>query len=317
MRPGAKTLAPCSATAPLTDACLTTFIQDFGLRAWRRPLDAEEQAIYHKLGTQLGLGDPLVTLPYVASAMLQSPNFLYRVELGEPAPEHAGWLRYTGYEMASRLSFLLRNTSPDSEMMAAAASGELVTRDGILKQTNRLLAQAQPTQEMLSQLYTEYLALPGLSAVAFPPEIDPNKTLAASMQTEVLSLVNRIALQEAGDVRTLFSTRTTSVDANLATLLRTTAPAGNAFQSAVLPTTGPRAGILTTGALMALNNRPNRTAPTLRGHFVRERLLCGTVPPPPPNIPPIDDQHATRLRRRCARSSKRTARIPRARAATR
>ena len=80
---------------------------DFGLRAWRRPLDAEEQGIYHKLGTQLGLGDPLLTLPYVASAMLQSPNFLYRVELGEPAPEHAGWLRYTGYEMASRLSFLL------------------------------------------------------------------------------------------------------------------------------------------------------------------------------------------------------------------
>jgi len=288
-----KTLAPCSATAPLTDACLTTFVRDFGLRAWRRPLDADEQGIYHKLGTQLGLGDPMLTLPYVAAAMLQSPNFLYRVELGEPAPEHAGWLRYTGYEMASRLSFLLRNTGPDSEMLTAAAGGELVTKDGILKQTNRLLAQAQPTQEMLSQLYTEYLALPGLADVVFPPEIDPKKTLAASMQSEVLSLVNRIALQEAGDLRTLFSTRTTSVDANLATFYGLPAPAGGSFQSAVLPDIGPRAGILTTGALMALNNRPNRTAPTLRGHFVRERLLCGTVPPPPPNIPPIDDSNAT------------------------
>ena len=86
-------------------------------------------------------------------------------------------------------------------------SGELVTKDGILKQTNRLLAQAQPTQEMLSQLYTEYLALPALFDVVFPSEIDPNKTLAASMQTELLSLVNRIALQEEGDLRTLFSTQ--------------------------------------------------------------------------------------------------------------
>ena len=49
-----KALAPCSTTTPLTDACLTTFVRDFGLRAWRRPLDTEEQGIYHKLGTQLG-----------------------------------------------------------------------------------------------------------------------------------------------------------------------------------------------------------------------------------------------------------------------
>ena len=97
---------------------------------------------------------------------------------------------------------------------------------------------------MLSQLYTEYLALPGLFDVVFPAEMDPKKTLAASMQTEVLSLVNRIALQEAGDLRTLFSTRSTSVDANLASFYGLPARRA-AFQSAMLPDTGPRAGILT------------------------------------------------------------------------
>jgi hypothetical protein len=281
-------IAACAATSPLTDACLTSFVRDFGQRAWRRPLDAGEQDIYHKLGVQLGLSDPLVTLPYVASAMLQSPNFLYRVELGEPAPDHPGWRRYTSYEIASRLSFLLRNTSPDTEMMAAAGRGELVTPDGILKQTNRLLSQAQPTQEMVSQLYAEYLDLIALAGVEFPADVDPQSTLAASMTTEVLSLVNRISLQESGDMRTLFSTRGTSVDANLAKFYGLPAP-GTGVAAVTLPENGPRAGILTTGALMALNNRPNRTAPTLRGHFVRERLLCGTVPPPPPNVPPIDD----------------------------
>jgi hypothetical protein len=284
-------IAPCAATSPLTDACLTSFVRDFGQRAWRRPLDAGEQDIYHKLGIQLGLGDPLQTLPYVAAAMLQSPNFLYRVELGEPAPDHAGWLRYTSYEMASRLSFLMRNTSPDAEMMAAAGRGELVTPDGILKQTNRLLAQAQPTAEMVSNLYSEYLELIALASVDFPADVDPQKTLAASMTTEILSLVNRIALQESGDMRTLFSTRATSIDANMAKFYGLPVPGAGMVASVTLPENGPRAGMLTTGALMALNNRPNRTAPTLRGHFVRERILCGTVPPPPPNVPPIDDSN--------------------------
>jgi hypothetical protein len=283
-----KAIAPCSTTSPLTDACLTSFVRDFGQRAWRRPLDMAEQDTFDKLGLQLGLGDPAMTLPYVAAAMLQSPNFLYRVELGEPAPDHAGWLRYTSYEMASRLSFLLRNTGPDADMMAAAARGELASTDGILKQANRLLAQTQPTQEMVSQLYSEYLDLTGLYDVTFPADIDPKQTLADSMQAEVLSIVNRIALVEAGDMRTLFSTRTTSIDANLARFYGLPTP-GSATVAATQSESGPRAGILTTGALMALNNRPNRTAPTLRGHFVRERLLCGTVPPPPPNIPPIND----------------------------
>jgi Protein of unknown function (DUF1588)/Protein of unknown function (DUF1585) len=46
---------------------------------------------------------------------------------------------------------------------------------------------------------------------------------------------------------------------------------------------------LTTGALLTLNNRPNRTSPTIRGLFIRQRLLCGTVPPPPPGIPPLSE----------------------------
>jgi Protein of unknown function (DUF1588)/Protein of unknown function (DUF1592)/Protein of unknown function (DUF1585)/Protein of unknown function (DUF1595)/Protein of unknown function (DUF1587) len=287
-------LAPCSMTVPLTDACLTAFIHDFGQRAFRRPLNASEQDVYHQLRVGLGLADPVVTLSYVAAAILQSPNFLYRVELGEPAPDHPGWLRYTSYEMASRLSFLLRNTGPDSELLAAASRGDLVTRDGILKQANRLLEQTQPSRDQVSRLYNEYLDLPGLGGVDFPADIDPQRTLGASMKSEVLALVDRVAVDESGDLRTLFSTRTTSIDNNLATFYGLPAIASEETAVVTLPGSGPRAGLLTTGALMAMNNRPNRTAPTLRGHFVRERLLCGTVPPPPPNVPPImeDNQAA-------------------------
>ena len=294
-------------TTPLDAACLGQYIQAFGLRAWRRPVDPTELQRYQAYGTQVGLANPWQALQYVTAAMLTSPNFLYRVELGEADPEHPGWLRYTGYEMAARLSFLLRNTFPDAELFAAAKNGELVTLDGILAQTNRLLGQAAPTAEMIKQLYSEYLDLPLLADVMFPKTMDPNGTIGASMQNEVVGIVNRIALEQPADMRTLFTTPTTFVNPELATLYGLTAPSATAFGQAQLPATGPRAGILTTGALLTLNNRPNRTSPTIRGFFVRQRLLCGTVPPPPPGIPPIqeDDMGAPKTIRAEARSAPR------------
>jgi len=287
-----QTVVPCQVSAPLGDACLGQFISQFGLRAWRRPLEATEVTRYKALATTVGLTDPWVALQYVTAAMLESPNFLYRVELGEAESTHPGWLHYTGYEMASRLSFLLRNSFPDAELFAAAGRGELVTKDGILAQANRLLGDAAPTQEMISQLYSEYLDLPLLLDVQFPATMDPKKTIGVSMRNEVVDIVNRIALREAGDMRTLFTTPTTAVNTDLANLYGLMSSSPDALQPAQLPADGPRAGILTTGALLTLNNRPNRTSPTIRGLFIRQRLLCGTVPPPPAGIPPLSEDNS-------------------------
>jgi hypothetical protein len=140
---------------------------------------------------------------------------------------------------------------------------------------------------MLRALYSEYLDLPLLSEVTFPDGMDPSGTLGASMKEEVLEIVNRVALRESADMRTLFTTRTVAANQDLATLYGLPPLASATLLPAELPADGPRAGIMTTGALLTLNNRPNRTAPTIRGMFVRQRLLCGTVPPPPPGIPPI------------------------------
>lgn len=286
------TLVPCTVGTPLADACLGQFITTFGQRAFRRPLEATEVTRYKALAVSVGLADPWLALQMVTAAMLQSPNFLYRVELGEPEPSHAGWLHYTNYEMASRLSFLFRNTFPDAELFAAAAKGELVTKEGIAKQATRLLAAAGPTEQMLSQFYSEYFELPRLDDIQFPATMDPNHTLAASMRNEVLDIINRIALRQPTDMRTIFTTPTTAINADLARVYGLTSMSATVLQPADLPADGPRAGILTTGALLTLNNRPNRTSPTIRGFFIRMRLLCGTVPPPPPNIPPFPEDAA-------------------------
>jgi hypothetical protein len=280
-------LVGCTPATPLDDVCLAQFLQQLGARAWRRPVTADELARYSALADAVGREQPWSALEYVTAAILQSPSFLYRIELGEPDAEKPGWRRYGAYEMASRLSFLLRNSLPDSELFAAAASGELATLAGVQKQVTRLLDATEATETMLRALYAEYLDLPLLDKVEFPTSADPNKTLATSMKNEVLDLVSRIGLRESGDMRTLFNTRSTSVNTDLANLYGVSAPSGSSATPIELAADGPRAGILTTGALLTLNNRPNRTSPTIRGLFVRQRLLCGSVPPPPPGIPPI------------------------------
>ena len=287
-----QTVVGCMPATPLDDACLTQFINQFGLRAWRRPVSADELTRYQALAGTIGRADPWVTLQYVTAAILQSPSFLYRVELGEPDAAKPGWLHYTGYEMASRLSFLLRNSFPDSELLAAASRGELVGKEGVLAHATRMLNDTGPTETMISALYSEYLDLPLLDTVKFPDVMDPNHTLGASMRSEVLEIVNRIALRESGDMRTLFNTQNVAVNQDLASLYGLAPTASLTLTPAQLPADGPRAGILTTGALLTLNNRPNRTSPTIRGLFIRQRLLCGTVPPPPPGIPPIMETDA-------------------------
>lgn len=285
-------LVGCSPATPLDDACLTQFLNDFGLRAWRRPFTTDELTRYGKLASDVGRDAPWTALEYVTAAILQSPSFLYRVELGETDAEKPGWKRYTAYEMASRLSFLLRNSFPDSELFAAAARGDLATRDGVLAQVKRLLEATEPTETMVRAFYAEYLDLPLLDTIQFPAGTDASHTLAASMKSEALEMVSRITLRESADMRTLFTSRNTSINAELASLYGMPTVAGTSLTPVELVADGPRAGILTTGALLTLNNRPNRTSPTIRGLFIRQRLLCGTVPPPPPGIPPIMEDDA-------------------------
>jgi hypothetical protein len=284
-----QTVVGCAPATPLDDACLSQYINGFGLRAWRRPVQPAELERYKALATSVGLSEPWLALELVTAAILQSPNFLYRVELGEADAEKPGWRHYLGYEMAARLAFLLRNSLPDTELLAAAERGELSSKAGVVAQATRLLNDALPTETMMSALYSEYLDLPLLDEVKFPEAMDPSHTLADSMRREVLDIVNRVALRDSADMRSLFTTQTVATNRDLASLYGLPPSTAVELAPAQLAADGPRAGILTTGALLTLNNRPNRTSPTIRGLFIRQRLLCGTVPPPPPGIPPIKE----------------------------
>ncbi len=269
------------------DACVDSIVRDLGRRIYRRPLAEAEVARWLSVSHQAGATDPWDGPRFAIWGMLQSPHFLYRSGAGEPDPADPTRRRYTSYEMAERLSFFFWNTTPDAELLDAAERGELVDDAGLYDQAMRL-AEDPRTRDAVQDFFAQYLDLGRLESVERSPERYPewSETMAESMEMELRLLVDDIVFRRGGDMRTLFDTRRTFVNSELAALYGVEAPGASpiAFVPVELPADGPRAGILTFGAFLAMNAHESETSPTLRGKYVRERVLCQSVPAPPDDV---------------------------------
>lgn len=296
-------LVGCEPAAP-GDQCVQGFLEDFGRRAYRRPLTPDELMRWQQVTVQLAIPDAWEGLRLAVAGMLQSPYFLYRVELGEPDPERPDRLRYTSHEMASRLSFLLWNTTPDDELLDAAAGDALLTAEGLREHADRMLADPRASAA-IQGFFAQYFDLGRLDGIARDPTTYPqfSSTLPASMRTEVQLLVDDFVLRRDADIRGIFGTRSTFVNAELAALYGVEAPGASpiAFVPVELPADGPRAGMLTLGAFLMMNAHETEPSPTRRGKYLRERVLCQTVMPPPDDVDttiPDPSGDATTLRER-------------------
>jgi len=290
----------CEPTAAPGDACTSAFLARFGRKAMRRPLAPAELERWSGVAVALAQPDVWEGLRLATAGLLQSPKFLYRVELGEPDADDPDRRVLTGYEMASRLSFFLWNTTPDDALLDAAAAGELSNADGIGKHAARLLADDR-ARATIQRYFAQYLDVGRLDGVTRDPVSYPlfTPTMNASMHREVELLVSHI-VDEGADARTIFSTQHIYVNSDLAALYGVDAPGADVttFVPVDLPEDGPRAGLLTLGAFLTMNAHETQTSPTARGKYVRERVLCQVVQPPPPNIdanlePPSDGSAKT------------------------
>lgn len=293
-------LVGCAPAGVTDDTCAKSFITKFGRRAWRRDLVAEEVTRYSTIATNASsmLKDFWGGLEYAIAGLLQSPNFLYRQELGVADPADSTRRLYTGYELASRLSYLVLNTTPDDALLDAAKAGKLSTIAGLGTEAQRLLASPAAHDAMGSffgELYqlAELDNLPQLPA-AFP---QLTATLGTSMRTETLKLIDELTLNGDYDYRGLFDTTTTFVNGELAKLYGIQGVTGTGFVKTTLPASGPRAGILGHASLLAMSSHADSSSPTRRGKFVREVLLCKAVPAAPPDVDttfPTDAPGATK-----------------------
>jgi hypothetical protein len=222
----------------------------------------------------------------MVAGLLQSPNFLYRVEVGVPDPKDPSRRVLTDFEMATRLSYFLWGAPPDEELLDAAASGRLATDDGLRAEAERMLGSPR-SRQTIAAFFSELLRLGKLERLAQfrskYKEVSP--TLGAAMQAETLKVVEEIALAPDRDFREIFDARFTYVNGELARLYGLRPPADEkSYVRVELPADSERAGILGHGSFLAINAHPTASSPTKRGRFIRETLLCQAVPPPPPDV---------------------------------
>ncbi|HKQ70417.1 MAG TPA: DUF1592 domain-containing protein [Polyangiaceae bacterium] len=279
------------APANQNDACARSFIESFGPRAYRRPLEASEvQALVglYDAAKAEGFG---AGVEMVLAAMLQHPSLLYRVEAGV-ADSVAGaptMRRLSGYEVAQRLSYNFWGSMPDAALFAAAAAGELNTPEGIRAQAERLLLHGNSTKmfaDFVGQwLYTDYLGSIPKDATRYPsytPDIVP--LLKQELQLFVQSLV-----QTGGDLNALFTADYGFLNPTLAKFYGVPFT-GKDFTKTTLPPAAQRVGLLTFAGLLSTEgpiqgvslSAASRTYPIGRGRFIRRRLTCEGVPPPIP-----------------------------------
>ncbi len=280
--------APCD---PMTqgDSCVDELTSWLAERAYRRPLSAEEEqaltAFARGASSQYGTRDGI---RMVVEAVLESPYFLYRPEVG---PSDSGVSTpLSDYELASRLSYFLWETMPDDALMQAAAEGTLAEEQGLRAQAERMLADPR-AKAAISRFHTEYFHLERLSDLNLNTDAFPE--LDAAMR-EDLALSTRMFLDDVfwnGDYEEFMQGTFGYANDRLAPLFGIDPPQSEALVRVPLPE-GQRAGALTQPGLLASSSLSLRHSPTLRGVFVLDRIFCSEPQPPPDNVEGQTDDDA-------------------------
>ena len=281
---GRMALVGCVPKTSTDAACFETFVKTFGRKAWRRSLTADEVSTWKAVGVKAGAAysDFQKGLVYVISGMLQSPHFIYQVEVGED--DGTGKFKLTGEELASRLSFFLTGNAPDEALLAAAESGDLDSAAGVRIQAERLI-DSSADHTATRALFSEMLELEELESLSKDKATFPrySATLGHSMREETERFIEEVLWTQEGDVRDLFDANYTFVDKALAGIYGVPAPASG-FAKVELPAASGRAGLFSQASFLSLRAYPVDTSPTHRGKFIRERMLCQPVAAPPVGV---------------------------------
>jgi hypothetical protein len=284
----AHRLVPCD-PGP---ACRDRFVKEFGRKAFRRPLDEGERRRYVSLfKRETGF---LAGAQLVVEAMLQSPNFLFRLdETTNPA--------WKSYAAASRLSYSLWDSMPDTALMDAAARGELSSPSQIEAAARRMLRDPRAHQAV-DEYVSEWLRFDRILNSSRERRRYPkfSRETAVAMTEEARLFISDLVWNDR-NFMDAFSANYGFVNADLASIYGVPAPAQD-FARVIFSPQSERAGLLGQALFLSLSAKPEDTSLTGRGLFVREQFLCQHVPPPPAgvntNLAPSTETHPQTNRER-------------------
>lgn len=270
------TLLPCGAA--VDRACVESFLSELVPRVYRGTQGPEDEARLMSLYDTLTSGDdplePGLALAGVISAVVQSPAFLYLLEIGETDGDDVR--RLTGREVANRLAFTFLDRPPDAELLQAAESGALDTPAGRRAQAERLLASPESV-EPVTRFFEEWF---GTHHVPLESRVTPE--LAAAMREELArGIESRVA--GGGSVSSLVAGTSTWVNRSLAEHygMAEVPPDDDTWVEVELEP-GRQAGLLSSAIVSTAHSNITETSIIQRGRFIREVMLCQPLGTPPP-----------------------------------
>jgi len=288
-------LVTCQPSAP---DCARSFVDKFGLRAFRRPLTSEERTRYEAM-FETSLSPTFDDgLKLVIASMISSPSFLYRSEAGEKQSD--GSYKLTPYEVASALSYLYTGTMPDQALLDAAQKGQLATKEQLEAQARRLLATDR-AKKQLGEFSLQWLRSDNLLSAFKDQGVYPlfSDAVRKGMIEEQQRFFTDVVLTREGKFGELYTADYIFADQTLARYYGLNS-SSNEFTKIQTTPESDRGGILGLGAVMAAHASSMESSPIKRGVFVRDRLLCQDLTPPPPSLdttpPGLDPTLTTRER---------------------
>ena len=259
-------------------------------RAWRRPVtEPDLTGPMNFYREACGSGNFEAGIEAALGAILVSPRFLFRIEENPPGVESGTIHALDGFALASRLSFFLWSSLPDDALLEAAGNGRLLEPAGIEREVRRMLSDPR-AESLATNFADQWLQLRNLAGASpdlrLFPDFDDN--LRSAFREETIRFFNSV-VKEDRRVVDLLKADYTYLNERLAKHYGIPHIHGSRFRRVTVGNADRRGGLLRQGSILTVTSYANRTSPVLRGNWILDNLLGTPTPPPPPDIPALDD----------------------------
>ncbi len=280
-----ETLFPCAEDPG--ESCVASALERLANRAFRGELTQQRLSRLLSLYQDTRRAfDESAGREAALVAILTAPQFLFVFEPSAGRDEQGAPL-LSPNALAARLAFFLWRSLPDDELLEAARSGGLGSREQIRAQALRLL-QDPRSEDALQDFANQWLEVEGLDALnkdaSFAAVWSPQ--VARALHQETLLTFSKTVVVENGTLAQLFTSPTSYINGDLAEYYGVSVSNLIFGRRSPNPAADPayRIGVLTQGGVLAAHAHGAFASPVLRGRLIRDRILCSPVPPPGPGV---------------------------------
>lgn len=274
-----------------TDACAGAIIRTFARRAFRRPVPVGESAPFvklYKLARQNGdsFSEGIAT---ALQGILVSPHFLFRVEQDRPALAGKTYAPINDYELATRLSYFLWSSTPDTTLLRLAGRGSLRQPAILRGQIARMLRDPR-SRSLVENFAGQWLQYRNVDVMKPDGEKFPDfdESLRWAMKQETTLFLEDL-IRQNGSILSVLDAKYSFLNERLARFYGVPGVVGHEFRRVDMTASPRGGGILAHASMLTATSYSTRTSPVLRGRWILENLLHAPPPPPPPAVPPLEE----------------------------